>query len=173
MMQRPYRFSTIVLCSLLGVTLLASGCSSLRFPGVYRIDIPQGNFVTEDMLSQLEPGMSAEQVRYVLGQPTLLDPFTPNAWYYPMVYQPGKGKKVSQRIVVHFSNGVYASHEGEVIDDFRSKVRGQQDRELDRRLREQQRNTTQADDEPDQRKPIVPPAQSPDGPGQQPGVQTR
>ena len=44
--------------TLLVTALLAlSGCSSLRFPGVYRIDIPQGNFVTEDMLAELKPGM--------------------------------------------------------------------------------------------------------------------
>ena len=49
--------------TLLVTALLAlSGCSSLRFPGVYRIDIPQGNFVTEDMLAELKPGMTPAQI---------------------------------------------------------------------------------------------------------------
>ena len=135
------------------LALVVSGCSALRFPGVYRIDIPQGNFVTEDMLGQLQPGMTPDQVRYVLGQPTLIDPFTPDAWFYPMVYQPGRGKKVEQRIVVHFDNGVYAWHEGEVIEDFRRKVTGQQDRELQERLRQQERDRESA--------PSVPPSAEP------------
>src|SRR5690606_22829512 len=87
------------------LTTLLAGCSSLRFPGVYRIDIPQGNVVTEDMLSGLRPGMTPEQVRFVLGPPTLTDPFTPNTWYYLLQYQPGNGEMVEQQIVVHFDQG--------------------------------------------------------------------
>ena len=138
-MPLPLSSPQILTASLLVLTLLSAGCSSLRFPGVYRIDIPQGNFVTEDMLGQLQPNMTPEQVRYVLGQPTLVDPFTPDMWFYPMVYQPGRGQKVEQRIVVHFDNGLYSHHEGEVIKDFRRRVTSQQDRELQERLREQER----------------------------------
>lgn len=122
------------LVSLTLISLLATaGCSSLRFPGVYRIDIPQGNFVTEDMLSELQPGMSPEQVRYVLGAPTLVDPFTPDLWLYPMTYRPGKGENVSQTISVHFENGAYSRYEGEVIDDFKAKTSGRNDLELQRK----------------------------------------
>jgi DNA polymerase I-like protein with 3'-5' exonuclease and polymerase domains len=35
----------------------------LRFPGVYRIDIEQGNIVTADMLEKLKPGMTEAQVQ--------------------------------------------------------------------------------------------------------------
>ena len=123
-----------ILVSLTLISLLATaGCSSLRFPGVYRIDIAQGNFVTEDMLSELQPGMSPEQVRYVLGAPTLVDPFTPDLWLYPMTYRPGKGENVSQTISVHFENGAYSRYEGEVIDDFKAKTSGRNDLELQRK----------------------------------------
>lgn len=148
---------------LLAGTLLLSACETLRFPGVYRIDIPQGNFVTEDMLAQLEPGMTPDQVRYVLGQPTLRDPFTPDTWFYPMVYQPGRGDTVRQRIVVHFENEQYVRHEGAVIEDFRSKVTGQQDRDLEQQLREQEREAQQ---DGQQTVPGQPPGQPPaQGPG--------
>ncbi|WP_323774950.1 outer membrane protein assembly factor BamE [Alcanivorax sp.] len=123
-----------ILVSLILISLLATaGCSTLRFPGVYRIDIPQGNFVTEDMLSELQPGMSPEQVRYVLGAPTLVDPFTPDLWIYPMTYRPGKGENVSQSITVYFENGTYSRYEGEVIDDFKAKTSGRNDLELQRK----------------------------------------
>ena len=124
---------------ILTALLATTGCSTLRFPGVYRIDIPQGNFVTEEMLGELQPGMSPEQVRYVLGAPTLVDPFTPDKWFYLMTYRPGKGDNVSQQIVLHFENGSYSRYDGEVIEDFRKKTSSQQDRELQRKLEERQR----------------------------------
>lgn len=128
----PRNLATALLISLLAL----SGCSSLRFPGVYRIDIPQGNFVTEDMLDQLEPGMTPDQVRYALGAPTLVDPFTTNTWFYLMTYRPGQGEKVNQDIVVHFENSRYSYYEGEIIEDFRSKTSGQKDRELENKVEE-------------------------------------
>lgn len=117
---------------LLTVTIMAllAGCSNLRFPGVYRIDIPQGNFVTEDMLTELRPGMTAEQVRYVLGPPTLQDPFTEGSWRYLMRYLPGEGDPVEQEIVVFFENGQYSHYEGDVVADLKSKTSGRKDREL-------------------------------------------
>ncbi|MCK0154026.1 outer membrane protein assembly factor BamE [Alcanivorax sp. S6407] len=124
------RITTLLLLSAL---LALSGCSSLRFPGVYRIDIPQGNFVTEDMLSQLQPGMTPDQVRFALGAPTLIDPFTPNVWFYPMTYRPGKGDKVTQKIAVYFDGGSYSRYEGQVIDDFKAKTSGRDDRELEQK----------------------------------------
>lgn len=151
----PHKAAIVLL---LTSSLLLSACSALRFPGVYRIDIPQGNFVTEDMLAQLEQGMSPDQVRYVLGQPTLVDPFTPDTWYYPMVYQPGQGERVTQRIVVHFEDEQYTRHEGSVIDDFRNRVTGQQDRDLEEQLREQEREAESAGPQ------VVPPPTQGPGP---------
>ena len=118
---------------LIASMVFLAGCANLRFPGVYRIDIPQGNFVTEDMLGQLEPGMTPEQVRYVLGAPTLDDPFTADTWYYLMTFQPGKGETVTQDILVYFDNGVYSHYEGEVAESMRERTRPQDDRELQKR----------------------------------------
>ena len=121
---------------ILTALLATTGCSTLRFPGVYRIDIPQGNFVTEEMLGELQPGMSPEQVRFVLGAPTLVDPFTPDLWLYPMTYRPGRGEKVSQSIAVYFENGRYSHHQGEVIEDFKAKTTGREDIQLQRKAEE-------------------------------------
>lgn len=112
---------------------LLSGCSSLHFPGVYRIDIPQGNMVTQDMLADLKPGMTPEQVRFVLGPPTLTDPFTPNTWYYLLRYQPGNGELVQQQIVVLFENGNYSRYQGEAVERLRERTSGRKDRELEQR----------------------------------------
>ena len=56
---------------------------------VYRQDIRQGNFITQEMVSQLKPGLTREQVRYVLGTPLVTDPFHGNRWdYVALVYYP-------------------------------------------------------------------------------------
>lgn len=153
---------------ILTALLATTGCSTLRFPGVYRIDIPQGNFVTEEMLGELQPGMSPEQVRYVLGAPTLVDPFTPDKWFYLMTYRPGKGDNVSQQIVLHFENGSYSRYDGEVIEDFRKKTSSQQDRELQRKLEERKREDSNPEPATT---PTQPPAPNPAPPPQSPGGQ--
>lgn len=40
-----------------------------RLPFVYQMTIQQGNIITEDMVDRLEPGMTRNQVRYLLGTP--------------------------------------------------------------------------------------------------------
>ncbi|MCB8889144.1 outer membrane protein assembly factor BamE [Vreelandella malpeensis] len=58
---------------------VVSGCS---YVGVYKRDIPQGNLVTQEMVSQLQPGMTQEQVTYVMGRPLLEAPFDSREWDY-------------------------------------------------------------------------------------------
>lgn len=133
-MQKP-------LIPILVLMLALSGCSTVRFPGVYRIDIPQGNFVTTDMLAQLQPGMTPDQVRYVLGVPTLVDPFTPDTWFYLMTYQPGKGEAVDQQIVVYFNDGLYSRYEGEVIPDLQRKTQAERDQDLEKKAERQRQES--------------------------------
>ncbi len=59
-----------------------SACGALGFPGVYRIDVEQGNIVTQEMVDQLQPGMSKRQVRFILGTPLIEDSFNRNRWDY-------------------------------------------------------------------------------------------
>lgn len=65
----------------LAITCL-SACTAVGFPGVYRIDVEQGNIVDQEMADQLEPGMSKRQVRFILGTPLVEDPFNQNRWDY-------------------------------------------------------------------------------------------
>ena len=59
-------------------------CSFVGFPGVYKIDVEQGNIVTPEMVGQLKPGMSRRQVRFILGTP-LLEELVLLIGYYMMV----------------------------------------------------------------------------------------
>lgn len=94
--------------------LLVAGCSGVHIPGVYRIDIQQGNVVTQDMIDQLEPGMDRRKVRFILGTPLLTDTFNEDRWDYFYSYQPGGGERVQRRVSVHFENERLARIEGDV-----------------------------------------------------------
>lgn len=58
----------------------------------HKIDIQQGNVVTEKQLSQVKPGMTRNQVRQILGTPLLTDPFHANRWDYFYSLKAGDGK---------------------------------------------------------------------------------
>lgn len=84
-------------------TILLAGCA--EFPGVYKIDIPQGNLVTQEMVDTLRPGMTQNQVRYVLGTPLVTDTFNSNRWDYIYRNQSGEnGTVTQQRLTVLFDD---------------------------------------------------------------------
>lgn len=97
--------------------LLLAGCQSVpMLPGLtpHKIDIQQGNYVTQDMVDKLKPGMSRSQVRFGLGTPLVVDPFHDNRWDYVYVLQK-KGRIVEQRrIVVIFQEDKLLRIEGDV-----------------------------------------------------------
>ena len=90
---------SILLKRILLLSLLAAltGCNGDRIadkiPFVYRIDIPQGNMITEEQLEDLEVGMTQQQVTFLLGTPLLVDPFHQDEWDYIYKFQPGSTKK--------------------------------------------------------------------------------
>jgi len=96
--------------TLVGLLALA-GCS---FPGVYKIDIQQGNVVTQDMIDQLRPGMTRRQVRFIMGNPLLADTFHADRWDYLYSLQPGGGERQQERIALFFNgNDQLASLSGD------------------------------------------------------------
>ena len=93
---------TVIIYTFSFLILLISGCSKDRIPGVYRIDIQQGNDITQDMMSQLKPGMSKSQVAYVMGTPLIIDTFHPDRWDYLYSFHPGNGQREQRRITIYF-----------------------------------------------------------------------
>lgn len=93
---KTYRRNKMVeRCFALLVFLMLTGCSAL--PGIlYRIDVQQGNVVTEEMLEKLKPGMTKSQALFVLGSPLIVDPFRDNRWDYVYLFRE-KGDLVEQK----------------------------------------------------------------------------
>lgn len=78
-----------------------SGCS---YVGVYKRDIPQGNLVTKEMVDQLQPGMTQEQVTYVMGRPLLEAPFDARQWDYVFRLDKAYAGVEQRRVTLTFDN---------------------------------------------------------------------
>lgn len=81
----------------------------------YRIDVRQGNYVTQDMVARLKPGMSREQVRFALGTPLVTDMFHADRWDYVYRFQPGRGEVQQRRLVVFFADDKLVRVGGDVV----------------------------------------------------------
>jgi outer membrane protein assembly factor BamE len=87
-------------------TLVLAGCSSIReayrsitppFAQAYRPDVTQGNVVTKEMAEQVRPGMTREQVRFMLGTPLLTSNFHLARWDYVYYLKRGEGDETQFR----------------------------------------------------------------------------
>lgn len=82
-----------------------SACSNVpRIVTEYRIDVQQGNVLTQDMVAQLKPGQTREQVRFILGSPMLSDVFHAQRWDYVYRFQNGRTNAVESRQFSVFFN---------------------------------------------------------------------
>lgn len=78
--------------------LCMTACSwAPRSVGEYRIDIQQGNVLSQEQVLLLKPGLSKDQVRFILGTPVLADMFHANRWDYVYRYTKGKTGEVEMR----------------------------------------------------------------------------
>ena len=78
----------------------------------YRPDIQQGNFVSQEMLTQLKVGQTREQVRFLLGTPLLTDMFHADRWDYPFYLARGNGELTTSRVTVYFKDDVVERFDG-------------------------------------------------------------
>ena len=116
-MQKPLVFTAAILSA-----ALLAGCASstdggsklISFPGAYKIDIQQGNVITQEMVDQLKPGMTRKQVQYVMGTPLLEDTFNEDRWDYVYSMQPGGKQRTQTTVTIFFENDRLASIKGDL-----------------------------------------------------------
>ena len=94
-MQKKPLLHSLCLTALLAL----AGCS---VPGVYKVDVQQGNVITQDMIDQLRPGMTPQQVRFIMGTPLISDTFNPLRWDYLYSLEPGRQQRRQERISLIF-----------------------------------------------------------------------
>lgn len=101
-MQLKSMISAIVLA------LSVTACSTVN-KLVYRIDVPQGNYLEAATVKQLQVGMNAAQVQYLLGTPVLVEPFDQSKWYYVFLQQKPIKTRTTYVVVNFDQRGIVTS----------------------------------------------------------------
>ena len=98
------------------VVILALLTAACGFLTPYRMEIQQGNYVTQEMVAQLKPGLTRDQVRFVLGTPLVSDIFHEERWDYVFVRQRANSQEVERRrIAVFFEDGKLKRVDGDIL----------------------------------------------------------
>ncbi len=123
-------FKVLSVLSLCGVLL--QGCATNRLPTtadlpsmgslpsvgslpfVHKIDVQQGNVITQDMIAQLQLGMDKKKVNFVMGSPIIMDTFHSNRWDYLYTLSERGSPPKRRRITLFFENDVLVRVEGDV-----------------------------------------------------------
>ena len=113
------RLGRILLASAALAALAACGSldgASRRVASVvtpYKIDIVQGNFVSREQVQALQPGMSRQQVRELLGTPLMTSLFPADRWEYVFTIKRPSAEMESRKLTVFFQGDALARHEGD------------------------------------------------------------
>jgi outer membrane protein assembly factor BamE len=106
------------------VALSLSSCATVdeKFPtlrsfGVYKIDINQGNYLSQDMVDKLKPGMTRQQVRTILGTPLVTSVFRDNRWDYIYEFTRQGAMRERRAFTVYFEDDKLARWDGDKMPE--------------------------------------------------------
>jgi outer membrane protein assembly factor BamE len=106
----------------------SSALSNLPF--VYKMTVQQGNIITEDMIDQLELGMTKAQVRYILGTPLLMDMFHTDRWDYTYTIRRGHQPMSTERLTLWFQDDQLVRIDGNMQPNPQRALDAREEREL-------------------------------------------
>ena len=107
------------------IAVLLGGCSAPRMPFyrlpsvgdlpfVHKIDVQQGNVITQEMVAQLRKGMDKKKVRFIMGTPIILDTFNASRWDYVYTSQYGGGEVERRHVILVFADDKLERVDGDV-----------------------------------------------------------
>jgi outer membrane protein assembly factor BamE len=95
------------------VLLVVCGCSTFRFPGVFKITIQQGNVISQTMIDKLKPGMTKNQVKFVMGNAVVNNTLNADRWDYVYSAQFRDADLIRRRLSLFFTNDRLTHFEGD------------------------------------------------------------
>jgi len=128
------------------VSLTLVSCSNVlnKLPGVYTLEVQQGNIVDQAMVDQLRPNMSKRQVLYIMGSPMVVDIFHQTRWDYIFSEQPTGESRVQKKISLYFDNDQLSGIQGDFRPGNQPELKASEEttvdvpkRDLDKTLWEQ------------------------------------
>ncbi|WP_018860609.1 MULTISPECIES: outer membrane protein assembly factor BamE [unclassified Thioalkalivibrio] len=101
-----------ILISIAVAASLLSACSGFN---QFRLDVQQGNVIDATQVAQIQPGMTRQQVRFLMGSPQIDGAFKrEDRWDYVYYRRPGIGPTEQRRVTVFFENGVVSYVDSDV-----------------------------------------------------------
>lgn len=88
----------LLVCAVL-VLLTSTGCGL-----IYKQNIQQGNALEQDDLDELYEGMNRRQVLFVLGTPSIMDPFHKDRWDYVQTFSRRGNDPVQRTVTLLFED---------------------------------------------------------------------
>jgi len=95
---------------LLGALLTLLACSACNL--IYKQNIQQGNALEQKDLDELFLGMNKRQVSFLLGSPSIQDPFHKDRWDYVQTFSRRGGEMVKRTITLRFENDLLTEIQG-------------------------------------------------------------
>ncbi|HLB42557.1 MAG TPA: outer membrane protein assembly factor BamE [Gammaproteobacteria bacterium] len=92
----------IISLTMVFLILILPGCSLFR---VHKFDIEQGNILSQENIARLRIGMTETEVKSIMGNPVLINVFTPDRLNYVYSFQKGHEKITVKRVILIFQSG--------------------------------------------------------------------
>jgi len=89
------------------------GCSYFQFPGVFTLEVQQGNIIEQEMIDQLKPGLTKRQVKFIMGSPLVMDTFDQDRWDYIYTLRTRTGERRDERVTVYFKDDKLSHFSGD------------------------------------------------------------
>lgn len=105
--------TSCILTIVASLTLVSCTTILTNLPGIYTVDVQQGNMVDQDMIDQLRPNMGKRQVLYIMGSPMLTDVFHQKRWDYIYSARDDKGDREQKRISLFFEDDTLIGVQGD------------------------------------------------------------
>lgn len=151
-----------LLVLLLNLTLTSCTTVLNNLPGVYSLDVQQGNIINQEMIDQLRPKMTKRQVLYIMGSSMLVDVFHQKRWDYLYSEQPGGEARQQKRLSLFFDGDELLGVQGDFRPTTLPTIRESQEttvevpkRVLEKTLWEKITGLFVSDDSPEKPEQIV------------------
>ena len=110
-----YIYVAFLAFSVGGCSLSQLKLPELKIPRVYKLSVQQGNVITQEMVDRLKPGMTRNQVEFVMGKPVLGDPFNDDQWVYIYTLEVPDYFNQIFKMVLAFEDDTLATISGDYI----------------------------------------------------------
>tara|TARA_B100001093_G_scaffold136542_1_gene129078 strand:+ start:1130 stop:1555 length:426 start_codon:yes stop_codon:yes gene_type:complete len=110
-----YIYVAFMAFSVGGCSLSQLKLPELKIPRVYKLSVQQGNVITQEMVDRLKPGMTRNQVEFVMGKPVLGDPFNDDQWVYIYTLEVPDYFNQVFKMVLAFEDDTLATISGDYI----------------------------------------------------------